>query len=248
MQLSINSYLRAVAPLGRESDHIGPFVATCSPTTDNPYLNYAIPDDRAAPTRDEIQALVDWYLSRSRKPRLEYVTSESPAVEPALLGADFAIEGRLPVMVWDRDAPATPPPDGIEFVVPMSDEDLFGLMEVTAEAYDSPPPAAYDVKLTRWSLGHGTGAVVARDEATGKVVAAGTFPPIVEGVTEIAAIGVALAHRRRGVGQALARRLAEEACARGASRPFLMAAHEPEARIYLRAGFVVVGEILHISR
>jgi predicted GNAT family acetyltransferase len=98
------------------------------------------------------------------------------------------------------------------------------------------------------ALEHGTGAVVARDLTDSRIVGGGTFPSIVNGVTEVAAIGVAVTHRRRGIAQALARRLAEEAVGRGARTPFLMAAHEAEARIYERAGYREIGTILHISR
>ena len=43
-------------------------------------------------------------------------------------------------------------------------------------------------------------------------------------------------------------RLLEEAFAAGVTLPFLMAAAEAEERIYARAGFTTIGEILHISR
>lgn len=46
----------------------------------------------------------------------------------------------------------------------------------------------------------------------------------------------------------LTTRLVQKAFAGGISVPFLMAAHEAEKRTYARAGFSVVGEILHISR
>ena len=248
MQLRFNSYLRAVAPLGRETDHVGPFVATCTTGSDNLYLNYAIPEDGASPQADDVQGLINWYVTRDRKPRLEYVTSEAPEVEVALLGAGFSVESRLPLMVWDSATPPTPAPVGIELLLPESDDELFGLTVVTAEAYGSPPFSREGVKSARVSLEHGNGAVVARDIATGTIVGAGTFPPIVHGLTEVAAIGVSVTHRRRGIAQALARRLAEEAHNRGAAYPFLMAAHEAEARIYQRAGFDRIGEILHISR
>lgn len=248
MELHINAYLRAVAPQGRESEQVGPFLATCTTTTDNPYLNYAIPDDHARPSVDDAHALVSWFETRRRKPRLEYVTAEAPEVELALMAAGFVAEGRLPVMVWDIDSPATPQPVGIEILVPKTDSDLLGLMTVTAEAYGSDArPSPDDLKRTRLASDRGAGAIIARDVNDGRVVGAGTFPPIVDGVTEVAAIGVATTHRRRGIAQALARRLAQEAVGRGARAPFLMAAHEAEEGIYQRAGFRTIGTILHIS-
>jgi len=93
----------------------------------------------------------------------------------------------------------------------------------------------------------GAVAIVARD-ATGTVIGAGCCSPVVDGYAEVAATGVAVSHRRRGIAQALAHRLAWEAIERGAEVPFLMAADKAERRIYERSGFATVGEILHISR
>ncbi len=248
MSLHINAYLRAVAPLGRDSERVGPFTATCTSSTDNPYLNYAIPDDDARPGPADVDALVDWFEARQRRPRLEYVTTEAPAVESALLDAGFVVEGRLPLMVWDPASPAAPLPDGVDLLLPDSDDQLVGLLAVTAEAFGSPtPPTDDDVHRMRQSLTTGSGAVIAWHRTREKVVGGGSFPPIVAGHTEVAGIGVAASHRRRGIGQALARRLAEEAISRGATVPFLMAAGESEAAIYARAGYVRAGDVLHIS-
>ena len=49
MQARVNTYLQAVAPLGREAGRIGPFLATCTPTSDNPYLTTLSP--RMVPSR-----------------------------------------------------------------------------------------------------------------------------------------------------------------------------------------------------
>lgn len=102
----IQQYLRTVAPLGREQAQIGPFLATFSAGNANPYLNYALPEDRAQPTDLEITGLVDAYTRRRRRPRLEYIPECAPGVEPRLIAAGFCVEGRLPLMV--RHPPADP--------------------------------------------------------------------------------------------------------------------------------------------
>src|SRR5919198_4606718 len=109
----IQAYLRVAAPRGRDSERIGPFLATFNRDSDNPYLNYAIPDDGATPSADDVAALVNAYRARARKPRLEYVSSLAPAVEPALLAAGFEVEGRLPLMVY-RGGEERPWPAGGE--------------------------------------------------------------------------------------------------------------------------------------
>jgi hypothetical protein len=80
----IQAYLRKAASRDRITERIGPFLATVSPDTENPYLNYAIPDDGAAPTPDDVQELIAFYRAHNRIPRLEYSRELAPAVEAAL--------------------------------------------------------------------------------------------------------------------------------------------------------------------
>lgn len=249
MHPRIQNYLRAVAPLGRDQERIGPFLATYTPHTDNPYLNYAIPDDGAEPTDDEVGELIAAYRHRKRKPRLEFVPDAAPAVEDALVRAGFVSEGRLPLMVTDSDSVREgTEPHGVSLLVPATDDELYGMAVVRAEAYDEPGLPGRDVvQGMRLSLAAGSLAVIARDDATGQVVGAGSCSPVRDGLTEVAGIGVAATHRRRGIGGALAARLAIEAIRAGAVAPWLMAAHDSEQRTYERVGFGVIGEVLHIS-
>ncbi|MDP8964138.1 MAG: hypothetical protein M3O33_09180 [Cyanobacteriota bacterium] len=43
----IQSYLRFAASQQRDTERIEPFLATFNRYNDNPFLNYAIPDDKA---------------------------------------------------------------------------------------------------------------------------------------------------------------------------------------------------------
>jgi predicted GNAT family acetyltransferase len=122
------------------------------------------------------------------------------------------------------------------------------MVVVQAEAYDSPPPSREEIQRRRARLKQGAIFLIARDMHTGQVVGAGSCSPIVDDVTEVAAIGVARTHRRRGIAQALCRCLAGNAFASGAGVAYLMAVNEAERRIYERVGFAVVSEMLHISR
>jgi hypothetical protein len=98
MESRIQSYLRFAASQQRDTEQIGPFLATFSRHSANPYLNYAIPDDEAAPSLADVNALIAAYSVRGRKPRLEYVAKLAPAVEETLISAGFTVEGRLPLM------------------------------------------------------------------------------------------------------------------------------------------------------
>jgi hypothetical protein len=53
---SIHAYLRAAGEASRTTVRTGPFLALLHPTSSNPFLNYAIPDDAAEPTAAEATA------------------------------------------------------------------------------------------------------------------------------------------------------------------------------------------------
>lgn len=249
MQSRIQSYLRAVARRQRATAQIGPFLATFTPDNPNPFLNYALPDDGVTPSPDDVAALIAAYQQHNRTARLEYIARLAPAVEPALLEAGFVVEGRLPLMICQAGAEQDLPiPIGIELIVPITDAELYATVAVQNEAYGEPPPPPEVVRYKRAGLAAGEIAIVARLAATGEPVGAGICSVPLDGITEIAGIGVRTVFRRRGVAGALTIQLARAAFAAGAAVAFLMAAHEAEARIYRRAGFSPIGEILHISR
>ncbi|MCV3213278.1 GNAT family N-acetyltransferase [Plectonema radiosum NIES-515] len=249
MDSRIQSYLRFAASQQRDTEQIGPFLATFNPHSVNPFLNYAIPDDAATPSLSDVKALIAAYESRGRKPRLEYVATLAPAVEEALVAAGFTVEGRLPLMTCtlglERSLPV--PPD-IELIVPVSDAQMLATVTVQNEAYGECAPSPEDGQRLRNSLAVGGIAVLARVAATGEPAGAGVCTVPGNQTTEVAGIGVRVAFRRRGIAGALTTRLVREAFDAGVTVAFLMAAHEEEVRIYTRAGFSTTGEILHISR
>jgi predicted GNAT family acetyltransferase len=66
--------------------------------------------------------------------------------------------------------------------------------------------------------------------------------------TELAAIGVRMSYRRRGIAGAMTAWLVRKAFDMGTTTVFLIAALDAEARIYTRIGFAPIGTVLHISR
>ena len=244
----IQSYLRFAASQQRDTERIEPFVATFNRYNDNPFLNYAIPDDNAVPSLDDVNALITAYKKRGRKPRLEYIASLAPAVEEVLISAGFRVEGRLPLMICTPGSEQLlPTPPGIELIVPTSDTEILATVTVQNEAYAAPPPSLEDAARLRDSIAAGGIAVLARVVATGEPVGAGVCSVPGNETTEIAGIGVRVPFRRQGIAGALTTRLVREAVDAGVTTAFLMAAHEEEKRIYTRAGFSTIGEILHIS-
>jgi GNAT superfamily N-acetyltransferase len=244
----IQAYLRVAAPRGRDTERIGPFLATFNTSTDNPYLNYAIPDDDAHPTPDDVAKLVDAYRQRKRTPRLEYIAPLAPDVEPQLLAGGFEVEGRLPLMVYggggeERDVP------GIQLVLATSDAELRDAAAVQWEAYEEQGPVPdRAVESLGSTLENGGIVVLARAGETGERAGAGLCTGPHAGATELTSIGVRPGFRRRGIAEAMTCRLAHEMQTRGCDGVFLMADGPPEERIYMRAGFDTIGDVLHISR
>jgi GNAT superfamily N-acetyltransferase len=244
---AITAYLRRSIAEGRDSERIGPFLASFSRTSTNPFLNYAIPDDGADPTATEVQRLIGAYAARGLRPRLEYLPGCAPQVEAALVAAGFVGEGRPALMIAGpaRDVVL---PDGIELLHPVSDDELRGLRLVQHEAYDDPDPVDEGtVHRLRANLEHGAGAILARQVVDQEPVGAGEFTQPIDGVSEITSIAVRATWRRRGIAAAVTARLLGDARHAGVETPFLMG-NEAEARVYARVGFEQITEVLHISR
>ncbi len=248
MDSRIQSYLRFAASQHRDTEQIGLFLATFNPHSTNPYLNYAIPDDDATPSPSDVKSLIAAYEKRDRKPRLEYIPALAPAVEEALTSAGFSVEGRLPLLTClPGKEKFLPIPPEIELIVPVSDAEMLATVAVQNEAYGESAPSPEDAQRLRDSMAAGSIVILARVTATGEAAGAGICSVPGNQTTEIAGIGVGEAFRRRGIAGALTTRLMREAFDAGVTVAFLMAAHEAEKRIYLRAGFSTIGEILHIS-
>jgi GNAT superfamily N-acetyltransferase len=248
VELDIQRYLRTTAARGRDVERIGPFLATFDPGTDHPYLSYAIPDDGARPEPGDVEALVAAYRAHRRVPRLEYLPAVAPEAEEPLRAGGFAVEARPPLMICRPEAAVRlPPPAGVELVLPRSDADLLAGGAVANAAFGEPAgPPPQHVARTRELLAGGGVAVLARDAATGEALGWGVCTPPRDGVTELAGIGVAAEHRRRGIAGAITARLAAEAFDRGVLTAFLTPGDEGAGRVYARAGFAAAGEMLHL--
>jgi ribosomal protein S18 acetylase RimI-like enzyme len=245
----IQEAVRADAVGGRSVERVGPFVATFTASSANPFLNYAIPDAGARPSPEEVDALVACFRSRGLTPRLEFVPELAPAVEPALLESGFAVELRTPLMVFGGGVDALPEPEGVSLVDVESREDAYATGVVMNEAYDGDgPPADAWVDGVLQGLDAGALRCLARDAATGEPVGAGACAAPHGSACELHSVGVRTAYRRRGIASAITSRLAHRAATAGTETVFLMAHGEAEARMYERVGFQRVGEVLHISR
>src|SRR5918998_760596 len=94
----IQAYLRTAASGTRETARFGPLLATFNRDTDHPFLSYAIPDDGASPSADDVAELIAAFRARGRVPRVEYLPAVAPAAEAALLAGGFEVERRVALM------------------------------------------------------------------------------------------------------------------------------------------------------
>ncbi|MCU1681566.1 MAG: hypothetical protein JWQ81_2305 [Amycolatopsis sp.] len=245
---SIQSYIRDTAADGRELERIGPFLATFSRNSTNPFLNYAIPDTGARPSRSDVDGLIAAYRQRALLPRLEFLTESAPDVEAVLVNAGFDLERRVPLMVCPPGSVvAQPRLDGIELLVPKSDAEFEGMSNAQNEAFGEPGGiTAAGIEHAREQLELGGLATLARDGETGEPAGGGVGTPLRYGITELAGIGVREQYRQRGIGAAITEFLAHEAYARGGRTVFLTPGGIPEERLYARVGFVPAGECVHL--
>jgi GNAT superfamily N-acetyltransferase len=109
-------------------------------------------------------------------------------------------------------------------------------------------PTGHDVARLRATVDRGGLVALAADLATGRVVGGGLCAPPHCGVSELAAVGVRPGYRRRGIASALTALLTTACPTVGITSPFLTPAGDAEERIYRRAGYRPVTEMLHISR
>jgi ribosomal protein S18 acetylase RimI-like enzyme len=244
---AIQTYVRKTAPGGRETERVGPFLATYSPDTAHPMLNYAIPDDGARPTAAEIDALTEAYRRRDLLPRLEYFTDVAPDLEKLLVEAGYGLERRVPLMTC---APAEqvdkPVPAGIRLRVPESDEDFRRLRSAQNTAFGEPAEIS-DEEVARLSADTGTRHLLAEDATTGTIIGGGLALAIVDGTTEIAGIAVLEAFRGRGIAAALTARLTREVHEACAHTAFLTPGDLGIGNVYARVGYRPAGECVHLS-
>ncbi|WP_425558899.1 GNAT family N-acetyltransferase [Kutzneria kofuensis] len=136
---------------------------------------------------------------------------------------------------------------GVELVPADSDDTVFAMATALNLAYGEPPPTPADVASHASSRDRGGFALLARS-ATGEPIGGGFVTVPIDGVAELAGIGVVPTWRRRGIAAAITARLVLAARDLDVRVPFLMAADDHAARVYTRVGFRTTGRVLHISR
>lgn len=222
------------------STQVGPFLVLINAESDNPFRNYAVPDEGATPTEADVAALIRYFSTRDRYPRLEYVRP-SPAVDTALEKAFFDVNGTLTLMALADGGPSEPAADGYRVMLVTDDERLRQVSYVQNIAYGEADQEPAIDGLQRTIKGGGSVALAVH-AATGEPAGAGLSTEPQGGLVEIAGVGVLPEHRRHGVGALVTWALSAEALRRG-NQPFLQVEKDEPLRVYQRIGYEVIGEM-----
>ncbi|MBR7831337.1 GNAT family N-acetyltransferase [Actinospica sp. MGRD01-02] len=247
MDFDVQHHARTLALRVPAHLRVGPFVCRFNPSWSSPFANYAIPDDHAEPTRDDVSALIAAFRQRERRPRLEYLPACAPDVEKALLAAGFEVEDRPPVMACQPQNLDMPEPlPGLEFREPRSDDDLDELAAIQHRAFGEPgdPEPGMGAAARRV---YENGGILMLALYRGEPAGGGSCSAPVDGMTELGGVAVAARFRRRGIGAAISAQLTSAAHRRGYRLVWLEPADEAVQRVYAGIGFRPVGEKLNIS-
>jgi predicted GNAT family acetyltransferase len=231
MHERIQRYLRAVVAVEREPVPAGAFTLYLHPTErTHPFLNYAIPDEGAA--ADDGSALVAAARARGLVPRIEAIEPCAPWVRDL---PGFEIELEPPLMTCAQPVALASPAELV--VVRAGSPHVGALLAAQMEAFGEPPPS--QERVARWN-GRAVAAVV-----DGEVVGGASWTQVLDGMSEVAGVGVREPFRRQGIAGALTAEATRQAIAEGAALLILSPGDEGAQRVYERAGFATASRMIH---
>jgi len=215
---------------------VPPFTCFFNPRDPLRYFNYAIPDEPAGgDLAGPVGQLRATFRERGRLPRFEYVEGFAPDLAASLEQAGFELELRAPLMTCPVSAIEPSESPGLE-IVPASD-DLRAYLTVGRRAFgagDEAEASDAEVEARRERRDVGTALIGLVD---GEPVAVAAATPPLDGLSEVAGIGVLERARRRGIGGAMTAAAARDAAARGAELVLLAPGSDDAQSVYERVGF-----------
>jgi ribosomal protein S18 acetylase RimI-like enzyme len=245
---------RAIMAFIRESrkasllPRVGPFALLLTDVTRLRFLNYGIPDDGADPDDAAVALLVAAFRTADRLPRVEFLPSVAPALEPVLASHGWTVEDRLPLMTCTtRTLRDLTPPEGILVQAPSDDVELLEMARLQHDAFgETETVDDRTVARLRGSLSRGARALVCVDAHTRRMVGAAQAGVPAGGATELVGVAVAASHRRRGLAATMVSMLTHQAFAAGLTTVFLEAAPGADGA-YRNAGFERTSTSVHMS-
>ncbi len=246
----IEAFYDLVPRASAHTEQLGPFTLFVA---DYGWPFYARPalGERQAVMKDDVLAVLERQLALGIPQAFEWLGDLAPDVTEPVHAAGLSIH-RCPLMVLDGEPPDQKSLPGIDIRAIEPDElELLaatraaiglgfqaGGVDIGTDPESDDEPSDPTTTAGRIRAGHLV-QMTAVDQASGKVLGGGAHVPRAEaGVTELVGIGVRPSARRRGIGLAIAARLAADARQNGIDTVFLSADSDAVARIYARAGFV----------
>jgi GNAT superfamily N-acetyltransferase len=208
-----------------------------------PYRNFAIPDRGADPSPEQVFAVFEHFDRRGRVPHFEFFPKDAPLVDVALHAAGCVVDARPTVMSCD---PArrrrTPRPNEITVSTITKEAEVLESVVLARSVFGAEPPQPSDVARRSQELEYGSQVLLARSPA-GQPIGTAQLMPAVDGVSEIVAVGVHRAFRRRGIALWLVHELLGHAAEEQWGLTWL-ATTPALRRLYASAGFSAVGTAL----
>jgi ribosomal protein S18 acetylase RimI-like enzyme len=246
----LQTYFRSTARRLYDAVALPPFTLFLHPTEDLVYFNYAIPDEPVGGdlTRP-LAGLRAEFVRRSRVPRLEYVEGFAPELAAALRAAGFELELQAPLMGCTPDGFRPPPEvpglrlDRLDGSSPLDRvQDSITIARRAFGSGNEEPAAPEEAEHARRRLATDRRLIGVLD---GEPVAVATALAPLEGLAEVAGVGVLTEFRGRGIGAALTAAAAETAFAAGAEVALLSPGDEGAMRLYRRIGFEPLETMVH---
>lgn len=171
---------------------------------------------------------------------LEWVRETTPSLVGAAREAGMRVEEQ-PLMVLDGSVRAVPTP-AIEVSVLDPDDPRFAGARAAVAAGFAGTDELHVEPAQQWIADRvRDGLLRVAGAFAGQAPVGGGSHQVRGSVSELTGIATIPSWRRRGVGAALTRALADDAMAQGAGTVFLSAGDATVARVYERVGFVRVG-------
>ncbi|SDD88478.1 GNAT family N-acetyltransferase [Actinokineospora iranica] len=239
-QLAGLSRDRAVIPAG-------PFTGLLS--ADGPgYMSYAVATHPGEPVRDADKVARSLEILRAAFPpgglRFELIEQACPGAADTLAAAGLTVTMRIPLLVLDPADLLLPKPlDGVAIDVVRTTADLAASAEVARAAFGAPPG---EPPTSPPPAPENGGSVLATLD--GEPVAVASWTPVAHGVTEIAGVGTAENHRRKGLGALVTAHAVRAATdLAGVRLAWLTPGSEDADRVYRTVGFVPTATAVHLA-
>lgn len=243
----IQAHLRASASAQFELISTPGFSCFINPDDDSTGSNYAIPTSPdAGHDADALDAMMDVFVSRKRRPCLEYITAFAPALSDRLEARGFVAEAPTLLMICTRETYVPTPGVGELTIRPLTNEsaiqDMVDVMTVQRRAFGNPDadaPSEDEALQFRRRYGANTFFIGTLDD---RAVTAGSLQIPYQGIAEIAGIATLPEFQRRGLATALTAAIVDHSFDLGLEALFLTAADEKAGRVYAKVGFQAEGE------